>query len=68
MSAKILRFQPRRPIARNIARCAGCETHFIPFAPHHRLCKRCFSWHRAGWYLAAAVRALSDAEGRDGNR
>ena len=57
MSASIIRFRARRSVTRN---CLGCGSHFSPSVPHHSLCRRCFHWGRAGWFLAQAAQALQE--------
>ena len=41
-----------------ITRCVVCES---PCAqPWHRLCARCWNWHRVGRHIAALVAALRE--------
>jgi hypothetical protein len=61
-TSNVLPFRVRSPGV--IRRCADCGSHFEPMGAHHALCRRCWGWARAGSFLAAACRALSDAEAR----
>lgn len=55
--AVVVPFRPR-PIVKN---CIGCGSHFVPKRSTHRRCPRCWAWHRACAFMAAAARLLREA-------
>ena len=39
--------------------CAACLTAFMPRQPSHRVCERCYTWHRIGRHIALLRRRLA---------
>ena len=47
--------------AHHITICATCGIPYTPARTWHRHCRTCYAWHRAGYAIGIAARALRGA-------